>query len=562
MRLARIGVLVALGQALQWGPRLTVRRRVLRVPSWFAKPENGDDVVFAVFADTNDDEDVIAIVDDKVIEALEAETMLEDDKPEDDVFEKVVEGNGIDEIFIEASPGDVQVYEEIIEGLIEEIIEDDDIEEVLIESDDPVIIDDPGAEERIEVLEEVVENSRQAEEIVKEEPFPAEDVVNDDPDVRDAETLVAEEEEEDPVAVEEPTQLERSQLRRQQVEEVVAEELAALRGQLDREVEREEERAGAVGGLMRELSEAREAKEKRIARERELLVQLQDVAQRTEEASVRESVTTAVETKANLVAIEMILVDDIDECAAQVRVEEAEIGRRLGAMRATRESLPALDDAEALRLYSWAQITELEEELRRSAVAIAETDAKVSSLRARITDALDQKQSVLLGSVPKEVVSVDLAQLDDDSLKEAAATSAAATLSAVFVLLKRCFATVGQFWTSQDSQRAGRLLTQASNATLALRSQLSDVPDSVPPSEIAAQTADQVKKVGSSFGAAIVEAGTGLGTASVETGLDEAALDVVSALSTTTAAAGILAFRAASRGAATLQDQLRNQTAK
>lgn len=344
------------------------------------------------------------------------------------------------------------------------------------------------------------------------------------------------------------TQLERSQMRRKQVEEVVGEELEALRGQLDREMDRELERERNVVGLVEELESAALQKKERIETEKMLLVQLQDVAQRTSEEVIKNSVKSAVETKANLVAIEMILVDDIEECLEQVEVELSEIKRRMEAMQTTRDSLPSLDDREALRLFSWSQISQLEDELRRSAVAIAETDAKVASLRERIKDALTQRSSALGNDpLPKEVQTVDLTQLEDYELQQALSSSAMATVGAIGLFAQRCFATFGLFADSQERQNAANLLGEAGNATKSLREELDAAAtsaDIVPADEIAKSTSQQIQRAGQSFGRAAAAVGTGLAQASEQTDLGQAAFDVVAAASNTVAAASVIAFRA------------------
>ncbi|EGB09908.1 hypothetical protein AURANDRAFT_62941 [Aureococcus anophagefferens] len=252
------------------------------------------------------------------------------------------------------------------------------------------------------------------------------------------------------------TQLERSQLRRKQVEEVVGEELAALRFQLEREVAAEEDRSRSAGALKAQLEAAKRTKADNCAREEQLLVQLQDVAQRTEEAAVAASLAAAIETKAGLVAIELLLIDDVAECVAAVAKEESEIDKRIAAMRTTLASLPAADDADALRLYSWSQVEALQEELRLGALAIAETEASVAALRQRINDALDQRDAVI-GSAPvlgvaapeppkpaprdrDGVAVLDLESLDEAGLKDAVASSASATASSFAALGKSLLA--------------------------------------------------------------------------------------------------------------------------
>ena len=59
------------------------------------------------------------------------------------------------------------------------------------------------------------------------------------------------------------TQLERSQLRRKQVEEVIGEEVAALRFQLEREMAAERDRAASAAQLQQQLADAKAQKMER-----------------------------------------------------------------------------------------------------------------------------------------------------------------------------------------------------------------------------------------------------------------------------------------------------------
>ena len=137
-----------------------------------------------------------------------------------------------------------------------------------------------------------------------------------------------------------------------------------MRVQLDRELESEAERREGAVALVAQLDAAKSAKQGACDREQQLLVQLQDVAQRTEEPAVSASLAAAIETKAGLVAIELLLVDDIEECLAQVVVEQDEIAKRIAAMTRVRASLPASDDVDALRLYTWSEHTAVSQRTR------------------------------------------------------------------------------------------------------------------------------------------------------------------------------------------------------
>ena len=106
------------------------------------------------------------------------------------------------------------------------------------------------------------------------------------------------------------TQLERSQLRRKQVEEVIGEEVAALRFQLEREMIAEKDRSTSAAQLQQQLADAKAQKMERCRQEEQLLVQLQDVRQRGRRAA--------------LALVELLEVQD-----PQLRVEALELLRRV-----------------------------------------------------------------------------------------------------------------------------------------------------------------------------------------------------------------------------------------
>ena len=363
------------------------------------------------------------------------------------------------------------------------------------------------------------------------------------------------------------TQLERSQLRRKQVEEVVGEELAALRFQLEREVAAEEDRSRSAGALKAQLEAAKQTKADNCAREEQLLVQLQDVAQRTEEAAVAASLAAAIETKAGLVAIELLLIDDVAECVAAVAKEESEIDKRIAAMRTTLASLPAADDADALRLYSWSQVEALQEELRLGALAIAETEASVAALRQRINDALDQRDAVI-GSAPvlgvaapeppkpaprdrDGVAVLDLESLDEAGLKDAVASSASATASSFAALGKSLLAFGGAVAASGDAEDARKLLGAASNSTRALGGKLGAAGDADfaqdQAAALAKDTAADLGATATALGGAAAKTAAAAKDAADTADLAGSALDAFTALGNTAASAGLLAFKAAKK---------------
>jgi hypothetical protein len=368
------------------------------------------------------------------------------------------------------------------------------------------------------------------------------------------------------------TQLERSQLRRKQVEEVIGEEVAALRFQLEREMAAERDRAASAAQLQQQLADAKAQKMERCRREEQLLVQLQDVRQRTSEDAVAASLAAAIETKAGLVAIELVLIEDVDECSGQIKVEQDQINARIEAMETTLASLPATDDGEALRLYSWQQVEALQAQLAESAIAIAETEASVAALRQRINDALDQRDAVL-GAAPlgaaqpvapsvnagpavpppsrSAVQQIDVESLDDAALKDAAASSAKATLNAFQNVGKSLLAFAGNFQASADRAEASKLLSEATNTTSALTRELADSGE-VSQSEAAAIARDAASSTGqivSNLGGAASSAAKAASNAANDAEVGAALGDAFTALGNTVASVGVLAGRAASGAA-------------
>ena len=363
------------------------------------------------------------------------------------------------------------------------------------------------------------------------------------------------------------TQLERSQLRRKQVEEVIGEEVAALRFQLEREMIAEKDRSTSAAQLQQQLADAKAQKMERCRQEEQLLVQLQDVRQRTSEDAVAASLAAAIETKAGLVAIELVLIEDVDECSGQIKVEQEQIDARIAAMQTTLASLPETDDGEALRLYSWQQVEALQEQLATSAVAIAETEVSVAALRQRINDALDQRDAVL-GAAPlgaaqplpatsapvvpppsrSAVAQLDVESLDDAALKDAAASSAKATLSAFTNVGKSFLAFAGNFQASSGRAEASKLLSEASNTTSALTQNLADSGE-VSQSEAAAIARDAASSTGqivSNLGGAAASAASAVSSAADDAEVGAALGDAFTALGNTVASVGVLASRAAS----------------
>jgi hypothetical protein len=275
----------------------------------------------------------------------------------------------------------------------------------------------------------------------------------------------------------------------------------------------------------------------------------------------------AIETKAGLVAIELLLIDDVAECVAAVAKEESEIDKRIAAMRTTLASLPAADDADALRLYSWSQVEALQEELRLGALAIAETEASVAALRQRINDALDQRDAVI-GSAPvlgvaapeppkpaprdrDGVAVLDLESLDEAGLKDAVASSASATASSFAALGKSLLAFGGAVAASGDAKDARKLLGAASNSTRALGGKLGAAGDADfaqdQAAALAKDTAADLGATATALGGAAAKTAAAAKDAADTADLAGSALDAFTALGNTAASAGLLAFKAAKK---------------
>jgi hypothetical protein len=141
--------------------------------------------------------------------------------------------------------------------------------------------------------------------------------------------------------------------------------------------------------------------------------------------------------------------------------------------------------------------------------------------------------------------------LDDAALKDAAASSAKATLNAFQNVGKSLLAFAGNFQASADRAEASKLLSEATNTTSALTRELADSGE-VSQSEAAAIARDAASSTGqivSNLGGAASSAAKAASNAANDAEVGAALGDAFTALGNTVASVGVLAGRTVSGAA-------------
>ncbi|CAM9890564.1 unnamed protein product [Pylaiella littoralis] len=191
------------------------------------------------------------------------------------------------------------------------------------------------------------------------------------------------------------SELKRSFARKEEVENVIASEIAQLGMKLRQERDIEIARAADLKELLKEFGETIAEKQAEIEKEQDLLAQMQALRAQVEEASIRAPIEAAMAKKADVTSIEVMLLEDLVECQEKLKKELESTASRAKTMEGVVEALPAEGDAMRMRAYNWQDVQDLQEVLLSSVESMEASDAQVGSLRTRLLDSVVQKREVL-----------------------------------------------------------------------------------------------------------------------------------------------------------------------
>ncbi|CAM9672391.1 unnamed protein product [Scytosiphon promiscuus] len=203
------------------------------------------------------------------------------------------------------------------------------------------------------------------------------------------------------------SELKKSFARKEEVEKMVADEVAQLGMKLRQERDIEIARAEDLKELLVEFEETIVEKQAEIEKEQDLLAQMQALRGQVEEASIRAPIEAAMAKKADVTSIEVMLLEDLVECKEKLEQELKSTSSRGETMNGVVAALPAEGDIERLRNYNWQDVQDLQEVLLSSVESMEASDAQVGALRTRLLDSVVQKREVLGEASSTELVQSD-----------------------------------------------------------------------------------------------------------------------------------------------------------
>lgn len=212
---------------------------------------------------------------------------------------------------------------------------------------------------------------------------------------------------------------------KEQVETMFTLELQGLSEKLSAEAANEQTRAEEIVELKAKFSSALIAKKDSLEKDETLLSQMQSTQGLLREAAIKDTMDQAIADKETLCSIERVLVGKIEDCMAQLDKELEESTTRATKMIDVKSQLPALDDLDAVRSYSWEDIDALKTTLMDMAESSLKREAAIETIKMDFADALQKRRKVL--NMPDPVVAKPpAASLPSGSAAASAPTPAAA----------------------------------------------------------------------------------------------------------------------------------------
>eukprot|EP00752_Nemacystus_decipiens_P012767 g11307.t1 len=203
------------------------------------------------------------------------------------------------------------------------------------------------------------------------------------------------------------SELKRSFAKKEEVENMIASEIARLGIKLRQERDIEIARAADLEELLKEFDDTIAEKQAEIEKEQDLLAQMQALRGQVDESSIRAPIEEAMAKKADVTSIEVMLLEDLVECKEKLEKELKSTSSRGETMNGVVAALPSEGDTERMRAYNWQDVEDLQEVLLSSAESMEASDAQVGSLRTRLLDSVAQKREVLGEAPSTELVRSD-----------------------------------------------------------------------------------------------------------------------------------------------------------
>jgi hypothetical protein len=201
------------------------------------------------------------------------------------------------------------------------------------------------------------------------------------------------------------TQLSQSLKRKEEVENMISNEINKMKERLMEELEKESVRLQSLSSLQQLFQSACTSKKDAIKQEENVLSQMKEVRSRIKEDVVAVQLDAAILKKGDLITIEQTINRDIENCVTNIANEIADANSKLSALANVISAMPSGSDTNANRKYTWDDVSSLQSQLSESIQAASARDDKVRLFIKTFDDAMKRRGIVLGQPLPQELVA-------------------------------------------------------------------------------------------------------------------------------------------------------------
>jgi len=200
-------------------------------------------------------------------------------------------------------------------------------------------------------------------------------------------------------------QLSQSLKRKEEVENMISNEINKLKPRLMEELEKESVRLQSLSLLQKSFQSAVATKQAAINQEEIVLSQMRDVRGKIKEDVVAIQLDAAILKKSDLINIEQAINRDIENCVVNIANEISDANNKLSSLASVISAMPSGSDNSANRKYTWDDVAALQSQLSVSIQAATSRDDKVRQFIKTFDDAMKRRGIVLGEPLAKELVA-------------------------------------------------------------------------------------------------------------------------------------------------------------
>lgn len=214
--------------------------------------------------------------------------------------------------------------------------------------------------------------------------------------------------------VEFQSRLQQSIEMKQKMESQFKDELQILQEKLTAEILEEESRGKGIADLLEKFNAAMSSKFESVSKDEELLAKMREMQLQVRESAIESQLAQAVADKVTLCTIERELIEKMRDCTKQLEAELQDSQRRATKMNEVMQQFPSsLEDGEAVRRYSWNEVSTLRDMIEQSSAASIEREKDIDAIKQAFQDALLRRRQVLEPEIVREEEMINVAALED-----------------------------------------------------------------------------------------------------------------------------------------------------